>query len=345
MEKKHIPMMLALLFAAATVFGQWASTAWAGEKTIVLKFNTVVKSEGAPGSSSQLVFKKELEKRTNGKVKVKYYYNWALANNTEAVVGGLQMRSFEVSDWGIGSFAEYSKAFLPLDVPYLITGSKMAHEVVRGDLGRIMAERLKKDTGIRVLMINFMGFRHITNSKRPITCPDDLKGLKIRTQSNPLHLMGFRAFGASPTPMSFAELFTALQQGVVDGQENPIYNIFATKIYEVQKYLSLTGHLFSGGVFIMSEEYYQSLPADVRKAIDESAIAAREAFDHEMSANEQMWLSEIKKKTQINELSDAQLLAFRKVARTKWPEMAKIIGVDYFKQIQDKIETIQNKLE
>ena len=343
MKKKRIVMTAALLFTAATVIGGWASMAWAGAKPIVLKFNTVVKSEGAPGSSSQQAFKEELEKRTNGNVKVEYYYSWGLANNTEAVVGGLQMRSFEVSDWGIGSFAEYSKAFLPLDMPYLITGTKKAHEVIRGELGQIMAERLKKDTGLRVLMINHLGFRHVTNSKRPITSPADLKGLKIRTQSNPLHLMGFKAFGASPTPMSFAELFTALQQGVVDGQENPIYNIFATKLYEVQEFLSLTGHLFSGGVFIMSEEYYQSLPVDVRVAIDESAVAAREAFVEEISASEKVWLAEIKKKTQVNELSDEQLLAFQKVAKTQWPQMAKSIGVDYFKKIQEKVEAVENK--
>jgi tripartite ATP-independent transporter DctP family solute receptor len=204
-----------------------------------------------------------------------------------------------------------------------------------------MADRFKKDTGIRVLMITYLGFRHITNSKHPIMTPADLKGLKIRTQSNPLHLMGFKAFGASPIPMSFAELFTALQQGVVDGQENPIYNIYAAKLYEVQKYLSLTSHLCSAGAFIMSNDYYQSLPADIRAAIDKAAVAAREACIDEIATSEKAWLSEMEGKIQINDLTDDQILAFQKIAKAEWPKMAETIGTDYFNAVREKIENIQ----
>jgi C4-dicarboxylate-binding protein DctP len=327
--------------------GVWASDAAAQtkEKPLVLRFNTVVKFEGAPGSAGQQTLKKELEKLTNGCVKVEYYWGWTLANNTEAVVGGLQTGGFEVSDWGIGSFAEYSKAFLPLDVSYLITNKDVAYEILRGEVGRMMIDRFSKDTGIRVLMMSDLGFRHITNSKRPITSPEDLKGLKIRTQPNPLHLQVFKAFGASPTPMSFAELFTALQQGVVDGQENPIYNILAMKIYEVQKYMSLTYHLWNVGGFIMSDKYYKSLPEDIRTAIDKAAVAAREAVIEDIAASEKGWLSEIKKKTQVNELTEDQIMAFQKIAKKEWPKMAATIGTDYFNTILDKIEKIQMKIK
>jgi C4-dicarboxylate-binding protein DctP len=347
MKKNCLCFGVLFLFAAVALIGVCASYAASPSKDqpLVLRFNTLVKSEGAKGSASQQAFKKELERLTDGRVKVEYYYGWTLANNTEAVVGGLQTRGFEVSDWGIGSFAEYSKAFLPLDVPYLIARKDVAYEVIRGDVGRMMADRFTKDTGIRVLMITYLGFRHITNSKRPITSPADLKGLKIRTQNNPLHLQGFKAFGASPTPMSFAELFTALQQGVVDGQENPIYNIFMMKFYEVQKYLSLTGHLCNTGAFIMSDKYYNSLPKDIRDAIDKAAVAAREACIEEIATSEKAWLSEIKKKTQVNELTDDQIQAFQKIAKKEWPKMAATIGTDYFNTIRDKIEKIQEKVK
>jgi tripartite ATP-independent transporter DctP family solute receptor len=194
-------------------------------------------------------------------------------------------------------------------------------------------------------MITHLGFRHVTNSKRPITTPADLKGLKIRTQSNPLHLMGFKAFGASPMPLSFAELFTALQQGVMDGQENPIYNIYAIKLYEIQDYLSLTSHLYTGGVMLMNEENYQSLPADIREAIDKAAVAGREACISEITESESIWLKEMEPKIEINKLSHDQILAFQEIAKSQWPKMAKKIGVDYFNAIQKKIETIQNSVQ
>jgi tripartite ATP-independent transporter DctP family solute receptor len=343
MKKRNVFVIVTLLCVLAVCVAGFCSEAAAAskDKPIVLRFNTVVKSEGAPGSAGQQTFKSELEKLTNGRVKVEYYWGWALANNTEAVVGGLQTGAFEVSDWAIGTFAEYSKAFLPLDVPYLISSKKAAYEVARGEPGRMMIDRFRKDTGIKVLMVSDLGFRHITNSKRPITSPEDLKGLKIRTQPNPLHIQGFKALGASPTPMSFAELFTALQQGVVDGQENPIYNIFAAKLYEVQKYLSLTYHLWTAGAFVMSDEYFISLPKDIQTAIEKASVAAREAVIEDIAKSEEVWLNEIKKKTEVNTLTDDQIMAFKEILKREWPKMAEQIGTDYFNSVREKIEKVQ----
>ena len=346
MKKRNLVFIVSLFFSAVLLLGVYSSEAAepTKEKPIVLRFNTVNRSEGGPGSAAQMSFKKELEKLTDGRAKVEFYYGWTLARSTEAVVGGLQTGSFELSDWNLASFAEYSKAFLPLDVFYLLPSKAVAYEVVRGEVGRMMADRFKRETGIRVVMITDLGFRHITNSKRPITSPDDLKGLKIRTQSNPLHLEGFKAFGASPTPMAFAELFTALQQGVVDGQENPIFMTYIMKLYKVQKYLSLTGHLFSAGAFVMSEEFYKSLPGDIRAAIDKAAITAREAGIEEVAATEKAWLPKMEGEIKVNALSNEQILAFQEIAKTQWPKMAKIIGEDYFNTIRDKIEEIQSRI-
>jgi tripartite ATP-independent transporter DctP family solute receptor len=347
MKKNFICFGVLFLFVAGALIGVCASYAMTPSKDqpLVLRFNTVVKIEGAPGSAGQQTFKRELEKLTGGRVKVDYYYGWTLANNTAAVIGGLQTGGFEVSDWALGAVAEYSKAFLPLDVPYLITNKDVAYEILRGEVGRVMIDRFAKDTGIRVIKMTDLGFRHITNSKRPITSPADLKGLKIRTQPNPLHLQGFRAFGASPTPMAFGELFTAIQQGVVDGQENPIYNILAMKIYEVQKFMSLTYHLWTVGGFLMSDRYYKSLPEDIRSAIDKAAVTAREAVIEDISASEEGWLSEIKKKTQVIGLTEDQIMAFQKIAEREWPKMAATIGTDYFNTILEKIEKIQKKVK
>jgi tripartite ATP-independent transporter DctP family solute receptor len=346
MRKKNLVTLVSMICAGVFLLGIYSAEAASPtkESPLVLRFNTVVRSEGAPGSAAQMTFKKELERLSNGRVKVELYYGWTLARNTDAVIGGLQTGGFELSDWNLASFAEYSKAFLPLDVFYLIPNKAVAYEVVRGEVGRMMADRFTKETGIRVVMITDLGFRHITNSKRPITSPADLKGLKIRTQSNPLHLQGFKALGASPTPMSFAELFTALQQGVVDGQENPIFMTYIVKLYKVQKYLSLTGHLFSAGSFVMNNDFYKGLPEDIKSAIDKAAVTAREAGIEEVAATEKAWLPKMEEAIQVNALSNEQLLAFQKVAKTEWPKMAKTIGEDYFNTIRDKIEKIQNRI-
>jgi tripartite ATP-independent transporter DctP family solute receptor len=346
MTKGKTCVIVSLSIMAVLFLGSYSSNAAppTKENPIVLRFNTVNRSEGAPGSAAQMSFKKELERLTNGRVKVEFYYGWTLARNTDAVISGLQTGGFELSDWNLASFAEYSKAFLPLDVFYLIPSKAVAYEVVRGEVGRMMTDRFTKETGIRVVMITDLGFRHITNSKRPITSPADLKGLKIRTQSNPLHLQGFKAFGASPTPMSFAELFTALQQGVVDGQENPIFMTYIVKLYKVQKYLSLTGHLFSAGAFVMSNNFYKGLPEDIRSAMDKAAIAAREAGIEEVAATEKAWLPKMEEEIQVNALSDKQIMAFQKVAKAEWPKMAKTIGEDYFNTIRGKIEKIESRI-
>jgi tripartite ATP-independent transporter DctP family solute receptor len=346
MKKKNWITIVSMLCAGAFLFGIFSAQAASPtkENPLVLRFNTVNRSEGAPGSAAQMTFKKEIERLTDGRVKVEFYYGWALARSTDAVIGGLQTGGFELSDWNLASFAEYSKAFLPLDVFYLLPNKAVAYEVIRGEVGQIMVDRFKKETGIRVLMITDLGFRHITNSKRPITSPADLKGLKIRTQSNPLHLQGFKAFGASPTPMSFAELFTALQQGVVDGQENPIFMTYIVKLYKVQKYLSLTGHLFSPGAIVMSNEVYNGLPQDIRAAIDKAAISAREAAITEVAETEKAWLPKMEEEVKVNALSKEQLMAFQKIAKAQWPKMAKIIGEDYFNMIRGKIEEIQAKV-
>jgi tripartite ATP-independent transporter DctP family solute receptor len=345
MTRRNSYAFVLLFIIAVLFFGPYSSDAAppTKENPIVLRFNTVIKSEDAKGSAAQALFKKEVERLTDGRAKVEFYFGWTLARSTDAVIGGLQTGGFEISDWNVASFAEYSKAFLPLDVFYLISNKDVAYEVLRGEVGSMMADRFTKETGIKVLMITDLGFRQITNSKRPIIVPADLKGLKIRTQSNPLHLEGFKAFGASPTPMSFAELFTALQQGVVDGEENPIFMIYMVKLYKVQKYLSLTRHLYSAGAFIMNDEYYKSLPEDIRAAIDKAAVAAREAGINEVADNEKEWLSEMKGEIQINELSDDQIMAFQKVAKAEWPKMAKTIGEDYFNAVREKIEKIQYK--
>jgi tripartite ATP-independent transporter DctP family solute receptor len=125
--------------------------------------------------------------------------------------------------------------------------------------------------GLKIIAVWENGFRHITNNRRPINTPDDLKGVKLRVPEGKWRVKMFQAYGANPTPMKFSELFTALQTGVVDGQENPFANIVSAKFYEVQKFLSLTNHLYTPAYVTVGAKKWATLPADVRQVLEETA--------------------------------------------------------------------------
>ena len=171
------------------------------------------------------------------------------------------------------ALAGFDKRIQVLDLPYLFTTRKAAFDAVDGELGHKLNSYLAKK-GFEVLGYQENGFRHVTNSKRPIKSPADLKGLKIRTMENPMHIAFFKELGANPTPMSWGELYTALQQGTVDAQENPYAMIDDGKFYEVQKYVSETGHVFSYEILIANKKFMDKLPADLRKVVVDAAHKA-----------------------------------------------------------------------
>lgn len=179
------------------------------------------------------------------------------------------------------------KEYNLLSFPFIFADQKTANRVVDGPWGKALLKKLEK-IGYVGLGFGDFGFRHITNSTRPIEKVEDLKGLKIRTMQNPVHLDVFRTLGANPTPMAFNEVFSALQQGVIDGQENPLKNIESNKLYEVQKYLTLDGHVYSFVVFVVAKPFYDDLSPDDQKAMQEAtriAIAhTRESVQKEDAA-------------------------------------------------------------
>ena len=144
------------------------------------------------------------------------------------------------------------------DIPFLFRDYAHARAVLDGPIGQDMLTKFDAK-GIKALAWGENGFRHMTNNKHPVNTPDDLKGLKMRTMENPIHIEAYRQFGILPTPMAFTEVFTALQQGTVDGQENPLSVIEAAKLDQVQKYLTLTGHVYSPAVFLMNKARWDAL--------------------------------------------------------------------------------------
>lgn len=259
------------LFAAAAVLCVFAQTAAARpEYTIKVGY---ISSDAHPTMvSMRKYFAKPVEKLSGGKIKVEMYPNAQLGGDRE-LCEGVQMGTIQLAIPSTSVLAGFEKRIQALDLPYMFTTREAAFEAVDGELGQKLNEYLMKK-GFWVLGYQENGFRHVTNSRNPVTKPEDLKGMKIRTMENPMHLAYFKALGANPTPMSWGELYTALQQGTVDAQENPYAMIVDGKFYEVQKYVSETGHVFSYEILIANKKFMEKLPKDLRELVIQSARTA-----------------------------------------------------------------------
>jgi C4-dicarboxylate-binding protein DctP len=281
---------------------------------ITLRMNCQAVNFDTDGNRLHQTFIDEVQKNSGGKIVIEPHFNSGLGGTPDAAIGGIQNKSYEMITFALGIYAMYTNAFLPMDVPYLINSDEMAYELISGDLGRQMAQKCEEDTGIKMLYYNMLGFRLTTNGRRPIQKPEDLRGLKIRTQANPFHMAAMEVYGASVTTTPFSELFTALQQKVVDGQENPIMNMRDSRFYEVQKYLTKTNHLYTFAGVGINADFYNGLSPELREAIDKAAAVAQSLTLGELQDAEKTAYRDIGNTMEIIELSDEQLAAFRKGA-------------------------------
>jgi len=218
-------------------------------------------------------FKELLEAKTNGQATVEVFPNSALGNERD-MIEALQLGTLEMTMVSSAPLAGFTSELLVFDLPFIFSDVKTARACVDSDIGQGMLKSLEKQ-GIMGLVYFENGFRHVTNSRQAIKAPSDMAGMKIRTMENPIHMESFRAMGASPMPMAFGELYQALQNKTIDGQENPLAIIDTSKFYEVQKYLSLTGHFYAPTPVLIAKKYYDSLPANIQTALLEAVKEAQ----------------------------------------------------------------------
>lgn len=215
-------------------------------------------------------FVKEVEQKSGGRIKVDIHWNFALGKN-EAVMGRLRTGQVEAILTSDGHLAPYYPDVQVLSVPYLFATRGVAYEVFDGPFGRKLAQDITTKTGIRVMGWGENGgYRHYSSNK-PMKTADDLKGLKLRTMTNPIHMQIVKSLGASPTPIAWADLYTSLQTKVVDGQENSLATFRIPKLEEVQKHVILDGHVYSTLGWFMSDKFYKSLPADLQKVVTDAS--------------------------------------------------------------------------
>ncbi len=269
-----------------------------------------------PTAPIAAVFKSMVEANTNGSIQVELYPAGQLGKERESMEQVQQgvIQSYIASGTGISQFY---KLYDVTNLPFAFSSYAVAYEVYDGPFGQEMAEDIRKKTGFKVLGFGESGgFFQITNSKRPVKSPADMEGLKIRTMSIPLHMGIIKSLGGAPTPIAWVEVYTSLQTGVVDGQMNPIPIINTAKFYEVQKYITLTNHLYAPYVWVMNDKWFKALSTSEKEIVIDSAktaLIAGRGLNRIIESTEK-GLPVIAKKMQVYTPNADELAQFKKLA-------------------------------
>jgi tripartite ATP-independent transporter DctP family solute receptor len=276
--------------------------------------------DGASITEAAKKFAAVIADKSKGEIEVKVFPNGTLySGDPSAAVKQLGAGSLDMLLLSTSLYANFNPKFTAISIPFLFDDTKQLLAYLNSDLGAELSADLAK-INIRTLAYWHRPFRQITNSKRPITSPADMSGLRFRVPSNPLWVEFFKAVGAAPVPMAFGEVYTALQMGVVDGQENPVNIPVAAKFYEVQKYVSMTGHMADGWVVGINQGKFAALSPDLQKVVAE---AAREMQDWVVKFEDDQATKDIEflkgKGMQINNLTPEQQQQFVAVAKKLFP--------------------------
>ncbi|SIS56092.1 TRAP transporter substrate-binding protein [Paracoccus saliphilus] len=250
------------------------------------------------------------------------------------VVEGVQLGTVEMTIVSTGTLSNFVPESGVFDVPFLFSSLDHARGVLDGEIGQEMLAKFD-DAGLHALAWGEQGFRHITNNRGPIAAPADTDGLKIRTMENPVHIEAFEALGAAPTPMAWPEVIGALQQGAIDGQENPLSVIVSAKLSEVQTYLTLDGHVYSPAVILISPQLWGELDDDQKAAFEAAATDAVTAMRGYVDEVEESGVATLKEQgMEVNELSAEQKAAFRDALAEPYKTYEEQFGKDLMDRIQ-----------
>ena len=229
-------------------------------------------AEAETQHAAALEFAKQVKARTNGQIEIQVYPGSILGNDNSAIAG-VRGGTIDLTTSGTPYYTGMVGRMNVLDLPYMFNSAEHAYKVLDGSIGRGLLDELEAHN-LKGLAFWEVGFRSLTNSRRPVKTPEDIKGLKIRTTPNPAHLKAFQLFGATPTPMPLAEVFPALDNKAVDGQENPVGIVRGNKFNEVQKYMSMTRHAYTAMPVVMNKAKFSGLTPAQQQAMTEAALAA-----------------------------------------------------------------------
>lgn len=284
----------------------------------------------SPKHAAALAFETCVEGKTGGSIDVQIYPAGQLGGDAETMEG-LELGTIQMAAIHDGPISAFYKPFAALALPYVFDDQAMAWAVMDGEFGQAMAEDMLAQTGIRMFGVADNGVRNFTNNVRPVDEPADMEGLKIRVQAAPVWVALVESLGASATPVPWAELPGALQQGVVDGQENGVTNIVDASLYQNQKYVSLDGHVFSWHAYLMNDTFYEGLADEEKTAVNQCvdvAITIHRGMTAAQDANASAILSELG--MEVTPVSPEQKAMFREAAQPAVREfIVQDIGPDW----------------
>ncbi|SER48590.1 tripartite ATP-independent transporter solute receptor, DctP family [Vreelandella subterranea] len=279
-------------------------------------------------------FEELVEERTDGKVDIEIYPNASLGDE-RTLLEGMQIGTVDMGVITNGPVANFVEEMAVFELPFLFPSPEAAYEVLDGPIGQELLDKLS-EVNLKGLAYAERGFRNLTNSERPVNAPEDIDGLRIRVMENPVYTDTFRALGANAIPMAWTEALTAMQQGTIDGQENPVNVIHSFNLDETQTYMTLSRHTYAPAIFVMGASVWNQLPEDAQAILEE---AAQEAAEYERQVNAEMeaeQLAELREAgMQINDSPDIE--AFQNAVQSVYEEYGEQFG-DYLPRIREALE-------
>ena len=312
-----------------------------GEKITIriASSSPTVEFEGAGTTAlgiSTNYFAREIEARTDGRITAQIFPDGQIASSTQEYIGGLQNGAFDMGILNCGSWADYTPAFAGLNMPYLYFDYDTAYAVLDSEVGEAWKAKAQEDTGCIILGYFDIGFRELT-ANVAVHTPDDLKGVKIRTMPDPIQMACWEALGAAVTPVAYSELYTALQQKMVDAQENPPSNIVSSKVYELQKYMIITNHNFTATIPAASPIFWDKLSAEDQQLIKDIMIEAQNEGRKHTAELADGFIQTVQDDagTEVIYLSNDELKQFQEKAKSVWPMVEEQMGTEAYNDMLD----------
>jgi tripartite ATP-independent transporter DctP family solute receptor len=271
-----------------------------------------------------------VKQKTNGDMTIDVFANSTLGNERD-LIEGMQLGAVDLAVVSTGPMSGFSPAFLVLDLPYIFPTYESAYKVLDGEIGQGMLDSLAKNK-LKGFVYWENGFRNIT-AKKPSTNPEDVKGVKIRTMEAEVHMATFNNLGAIATPMAMGEVYTALQQGTIDAQENPTCNIYHAKFHEVNPYVTMTRHFYAPSPVLMSKAIWDKLPAEYQKILSDAIIETR-TFARDQIKRGEKECAEAMIKEGVTIIEDVDIDKWRKAVQPTYDQYEKKIGKDLIDKVQ-----------
>ena len=335
-------MKLRRTLLAALAVGTLAMSTLATAQDIkprLIRFGYGLNEQSNQGRAAK-VFAEQVKKASGGKMKVRAIGAAALGSDVQmqqALIGGAQ----EMMVGSTATLVGITKEMALWDTPFLISNTKEADALLDGPVGQKVMDKLQ-DKGLVGLTYWENGFRNLTNSKQPVTKVEDMSGIKLRVMQNNVFLDTFKQLGANAIPLPFSELFSALETKTVDGQENPFNTILSSKFYEVQKYLSITNHVYSPWIVTVSKKWWDGLSKTEQKILLDAARASRDFERKDTREEGAKALADLKAKgMQVNELSATEIARMRDKLTHINAAVATNVGMDLWKEAQAELSKIR----